>query len=214
MHSVVLIYICRRDWCHLHLVETFFSLFQHLTTPHLCSIQVLNLFLDLAVQFLELLRQTGRAIHEPREIPGQIFCMLYNLQLWHWRQNAALFIWHQFDNCLSVFIGSRTPKQTWTVSLTVSVDYDSTVGVVDVCHLCHGLLSCILIHLCCFTHLPQFALCFALHLWDQTLESAARRAFRNLWGRTQGFTSVSERVYQSWKPTSVCRYVAATVTLY
>lgn len=85
-----------------------------------------------------------------------------------------------------IFCPSKSKSQRVTVSLTVAVDYDSSVVVVDVRHRLHGLLSHVFVSLCCVTHLPQLSFHLVLHLWDQTLESAARGTFRDLW-RTRGF---------------------------
>lgn len=87
----------------------------------------------------------------------------------------------------------KSNSQPVTVSLTVDVDYDSSVVVVDVRHRLHRLLSHVFVRLSCLTHRPQLSLHIVLHLWNQTLESAARGAFRDLW-RTRRFTRTSERI--------------------
>lgn len=68
-----------------------------------------------------------------------------------------------------------------TICLTVPVDDDLEVVDVGMLHWLQGLLGCIFMLLCLFTHFPQFSIWLALQLWDQTLKSATGWAFRTLW---------------------------------
>lgn len=78
--------------------------------------------------------------------------------------------------------------------LTVAVDSESPVWLVDVRCCYHGHVSCVLVHLHCLTHFPQFSVHLTLHLRDQTLKSAAWRALNSLSDKSEGLLDSSHLV--------------------
>lgn len=148
------------------------------TLGHLGPIQVLHLFPDVAVQLGELLRQTVRAFPQRHETPGQLLRVFRNLQLRHWRI-------HKTQRCQSASIVFNFGPEH-LASLTVSADDHPPVRVVDVRHPRHGLLRRFLVRLRHRANPPQFPLQLGLRLRDQTLQSAARGAFRNLRRKDKG----------------------------